>query len=146
MQQKAAPENAHSQAMGALTPDEIDGVEEPIVLRYFETLNRGDFEATSALFATDGVLQPPFETEVRGPAAIAAYLQKEAVGIILYPHQGVAEALEDGCIDYEVMGRVQTSLFSVNVAWKFIVSPQKKILLAKVKLLASLQELTKLRP
>lgn len=146
MQQKAASENAHSQAIGTLTTDEIDGVEEPIVLRYFETLNEGDFEATSALFASDGVLQPPFEPEVRGPAAIAAYLQKEAVGIILYPRQALAETLEDGCIDYAVMGRVQTSLFSVNVAWKFILSPQKELLLAKVKLLASLQELAKLRP
>lgn len=36
----------------------IEGIAEPTVLRYFETLNAGDFDDTSALFAADGTMRP----------------------------------------------------------------------------------------
>ncbi len=31
----------------------IEDITEPTILRYFETLNEGDFEATAALFTVD---------------------------------------------------------------------------------------------
>ena len=58
----------------------IEGITEPTILRYFETLNAGDFEAGAALFAPDGVMYPPFESGITGSGAIANYLQQEAQG------------------------------------------------------------------
>jgi hypothetical protein len=59
---------------GALHPSpiSIEGVTEVTILHYFETLNAGEFEATSRLFAEDGVLQAPFEQPIVGRGAIAA--------------------------------------------------------------------------
>lgn len=124
----------------------IDEVNEASILNYFETFNRGEFEATSALFASDGVLQPPFEQGIVGRAAIATYLQKEATGFLAFPHQCVIQTLENGCTEYLVNGKVQTPLFTVNVSWQFVLSPWKEIFFARIKLLASLPELLKFRP
>ncbi|MBW4470089.1 MAG: ketosteroid isomerase family protein [Stenomitos rutilans HA7619-LM2] len=123
----------------------IVGMSEPIVLRYFETLNQGDFEATGQLFATDGAMQPPFERPVVGADAIVAFLQTEAKDFTLQPQQGVVQLLNDGCKEVNVTGKVQTPLFSVNVSWQFILNTENKLLLAKIKLLASPQELLRLR-
>lgn len=123
----------------------IAGITQPTVLRYFETLNTGDFEAASSLFAIDGVLQPPFEASIVGPEAIATYLKAEAQGIALKPQQGTATALEDDCTEIQITGRVKTTLFEVNVSWRFILSSQQEILLAKIKLLASPKELLNLQ-
>lgn len=123
----------------------IAGVSEPIIVRYFETLNQGDFEATGQLFAVDGELHPPFEKPVVGADAIAAYLQDEAKGFMLQPRQGVVQLLDDGSKEVQVTGKVQTPLFSVNVSWRFVLNHDNKLLLAKIKLLASPQELLQLR-
>ncbi len=64
---------------------QIEGITEPSVLRYFETLNAGEFEATAALFAEDGVMHPPFESGIVGPNAIAAYLNKKPKILKLTP-------------------------------------------------------------
>lgn len=120
-------------------------IDHPVISQYFETLNAGAFEATRQLFAADGVLQPPFEAPIVGPEAIAAYLEAEAKGFILQPQQATKDLLEDGGTEFQVVGRVQTPVFSVNVAWLFILNPHQEILLAKIKLLASLQELVKFR-
>jgi hypothetical protein len=124
----------------------IEGITQPTILRYFEALNAGDFDAASILFAIDGALQPPFEASIVGAEAIATYLKAEAQGITLKPREGTATALEDGCTEIQITGRVKTTLFEVNVAWRFILSPQQEILLAKIKLLASPKELLNLRP
>ncbi|MBC7972768.1 MAG: nuclear transport factor 2 family protein [Verrucomicrobia bacterium] len=123
----------------------IVGVNEPVISRYFETLNEGAFQATSQLFAADGEMQPPFEQAVVGENAIAAYLQTEARGFNLQPRQGVVQLLDDGCTEVQVVGKVQTPLFSVNVSWLFALNSEKKLLLVRIKLLASSQELLGLR-
>jgi hypothetical protein len=128
-----------------LTSIAIDGITEPTIFRYFETLNAGDFEATSTLFAAEGVLQPPFEAAIVGPEAIVTYLQAEASGMQLQPREAVATPLDDGCTEFQVSGKVKTALFSVNVSWLFVLSPQQEILLAKIKLLASPKELLNLK-
>lgn len=123
----------------------IDGIVEPTILRYFETLNAGKFELTAALFSASGALHPPFENPVVGLDAIAAYLQAEAQGMQLYPRQGIVEQLEDGQLQVQVTGKVQTPWFGVNVSWLFLLNQEREITSATVKLLASPQELLNLR-
>jgi len=123
----------------------IAGITKPTVLRYFETLNAGDFEATANLFAEEGVLHAPFEEPIIGSSSIATYLKTEARGMQLEPQQGVSQILEDGNVEVQVSGRVQTSAFGINVAWLFLLNSDQKILSATVKLLASPQELLTLR-
>ncbi|XGV95877.1 MAG: ketosteroid isomerase family protein [Leptolyngbya sp. BL-A-14] len=136
--------NASSEA-SVLTPLAIAGVSEATVLRYFETLNASNFQATGKLFAAEGMLQPPFEKPVVGAEAIVAYLQAEAKDLILQPRQGNSRLLEDGSTEITVTGKVQTPLFSVNVSWLFMLDHEHNLLLAKIKLLASPQELLSLR-
>ncbi len=124
----------------------IAGITKPAVLGYFETLNAGDFEATANLFAEDGVLRAPFEEPIIGKSSIATYLKTEARGMQLEPQQGISQILEDGQIEVQVSGRVQTSAFGVNVGWLFVLNSHQKILSVTVKLLASPQELLNLRP
>ena len=127
---------------GAIT---IEGITEPTILRYFETLNAGDFEAGAALFAPDGVMYPPFESGITGSAAIANYLQQEAQGMNLEPREGIINPVENDCLEVQVAGKVQTSLFGVNVSWLFVLNQQREILTTKIKLLASPQELLNMR-
>ncbi|MBD0386076.1 ketosteroid isomerase family protein [Nostoc sp. XA013] len=124
---------------------QIEGITETNVLRYFETLNAGEFEATAALFAIDGVMRPPFESDIVGIDAIAAYLKQEGQNIKAYPKTGIAEALENATIQVQVTGKAQTSWCSVNVLWLFILNQQGQISYTKIKLLASPQELLSLR-
>lgn len=123
----------------------IEGINEPVVLRYFQTMNAGDYQATAALFADMGAMHPPFEQPIEGQEAIATYLEAEAKGMQLLPRQGIAESLEDGQTQFQVTGKVQTPLFGVNVTWIFILNAERKFLYAKIKLLASPQELLGLR-
>jgi hypothetical protein len=108
-------------------------------------LNASDFEACALLFAADGVIHPPFESGIVGPEAIAAYLYQEAQGIKLEPRQGVSQSLEGDRLEVQVTGKAQTSLFGVNVSWLFVLNQQCEISFAKIKLLASPQELINLR-
>ncbi|BAY40501.1 hypothetical protein NIES2111_48860 [Nostoc sp. NIES-2111] len=123
----------------------ITGITETAILQYFATLNAGEFAATAALFADDGVMYPPFESAMVGPDAIATYLQQEAQGIKADPREGLEEVLEDGQVQIQVSGKAQTSWCGVNVLWQFILNQQKQITYTKIKLLASPQELMALR-
>ena len=124
----------------------IAGITKPAVLRYFETLNAGDFAATANLFAEDGVLHAPFEDPIIGKSSIGTYLKTEARGMRLEPQQGISQVLEDGLVEIQVSGRVQTSAVGINVAWLFLLNSHEEILSVTVKLLASPQELLNLRP
>ena len=124
----------------------IAGNTKPAKLRYFETINAGDFEATANLFADDGVLHAPFEEPIIGKSSIATYLKTEARGMQLEPQQGISKILEDGTVEVQVSGRVQTSAFGINVGWLFLLNAHQEILAVTVKLLASPQELLNLRP
>ncbi|GAA6620206.1 YybH family protein [Scytonema sp. NUACC26] len=124
---------------------QIQGVTEPTILRYYQTLNSGDFEATAALFAEDGVMHPPFESGIVGRDAIAHYLQQEAQGIIAEPREGISEPLNEEQIQFQVTGKAQTSWCGVNVLWFFTLNQQRQIVYTKIKLLASPQELLALQ-
>ncbi len=123
----------------------IQGVSQVGILHYFETLNAGEFEQTAALFAPNGVMHPPFESGIVGQNAIATYLQQEAQGLKAYPSQGTSEILEDEQIKVQVTGKAHTSWCSVNVAWLFTLNQQQEITSVHIKLLASPEELLKLR-
>lgn len=141
---KNALPQTFSEAVAKSDSAEIEGIAQPIILQYFETLNAGDFEATSQLFATEGMLQPPFEAIVTGSEAIAAYLKQEAKGFVLLPQKG-RKVLESSNAEFLVLGRVQTPWFTVNVSWTFVLNLNNQIVLTKVNLLASLQELMHMR-
>lgn len=123
----------------------IEGITESVVVRYFETMNAGDYDAAASLFAETGVMQPPFEEPIEGRDAIATYLKAEAKGMKLSPKKGIAETLEDDQTQIQVSGKVQTPVFGVNVSWIFILNLQQEILFTKIKLLASPQELLSIR-
>lgn len=123
----------------------IEGVDRDKIRRYFETLNAGEFERTSSLFAPQGQLIPPFEEPIVGPEAIAAYLQQEARGMNLRPKRGEITATAGGTEEVKISGEVKTALFTVKVGWLFILDRDEQILSVTVKLLASLAELASLR-
>ena len=122
----------------------IEGIKESVIVDYFATINREEFELTAALFTPEGKLLAPFEKPIIGQEAIALYLTKEAKGMKLLPLQGTSEPAEDNSTLIIVTGKVQTSLFKVNVAWHFNFN-QQKITTAQIKLLASPQELLGLK-
>jgi len=125
----------------------IEQVTHSSVLSYFSTFNAGDFDATAELFAEDGALRPPFEDPIVGNEAIAAYLHKEATGMQIYPRKGetLPHDLPDDDLEIQVKGYVQTPIFGVNVGWLFVITPQSTLRSVRIKLLASPQELLKLR-
>ncbi|MDP5017094.1 nuclear transport factor 2 family protein [Anabaena sp. UHCC 0187] len=125
---------------------QIEGVTETTILNYFTTLNAGEFKQTAALFAEDGVMHPPFESAILGQQAIASYLDQEAQDIKAYPQQGMSENLPDHHIQIQVTGKAETSWCGVNVLWLFILNQNQQIITAKIKLLASPQDLLSLRP
>ncbi len=123
----------------------IANIEEATIINYFATINQEDFTDTAALFTTDGELLAPFEPPIIGPEAIASYLSKEARGMKLIPQQGIYEPVEDENQKIKIVGKVKTSLFSVNAAWYFSLNQNRQITTAKIKLLASPQELLGLK-
>ncbi len=124
---------------------EIQGINEPTIQQYFQSLNAADYEKTASLFAENGVMHPPFESGIVGRDAILSYLNKEAIDIKACPREGKNEALEDSLTQTKVAGKVETPWFAVNVSWLFILNENLQILDVKIKLLASPQELLSLR-
>lgn len=113
--------------------------------QYFDTLNAGEFAATAALFSQTGVMKPPFDQALAGPAAIAAYLEQQAQGMKLEPQEARVEPEAEALTPIQVRGKVHTSLLGVNVGWLFHLNDQGQIERASIKLLASPQELLNLR-
>ena len=122
----------------------IEGITQPAITNYFTTFNRSEFTQTASLFAEDGELIAPFEKPIIGREKIAAYLDREAKGMTVLPKQGIYDSESDSN-SYKVVGKVKTSLFSVNVAWFFTLNFDRQIAIAEIKLLASPQELLGLK-
>ena len=122
----------------------IEGISEPAIANYFLTINQEEFTQTASLFVEDGEMHAPFEKPIVGREKIASYLEKEATGMKLLPVQGVCET-EDDIERFKVLGKVRTSMFSVNAAWYFILNPKGQLKSARIRLLASPQELLNLQ-
>ncbi|MEO1590231.1 MAG: ketosteroid isomerase family protein [Cyanobacteria bacterium J06632_22] len=117
-----------------------------VVLSYFEFFNLSQYQQVAALFAEDGRLFPPFESPIVGQQHIAQYLTKEADGMTITVSNSETELLEDGRLQVDVRGKVTALVFQVNVAWRFLLTPDQAIESVKVDLLATLEELFKIRP
>jgi hypothetical protein len=122
----------------------IAGITKSAISDYFATVNQAEFSKTAALFAENGSLLAPFTKPIRGRASITAYLTQEARGMELLPQQGICET-ESAFEQYQILGKVKTTLFSVNVAWYFTLNSESQISTVQVKLLASPQELLSLQ-
>jgi hypothetical protein len=126
----------------------IAGIDNFTVLSYMETMNAFDFEAAVSLFAEDGALQPPFQRPIVGKESILVYMREECQGLKLMPEQGISEAVEGGFTQIKVTGKVQTPWFGasvgMNLAWRFLLTPQGKIFFVAIDLLASPKELINL--
>jgi hypothetical protein len=133
--------------MAQRTQVTIEGVTNPTVLGYINSMNAFDFEAAVNLFAPKGALQPPFQKPIVGQEAILAYMREECVGLKMMPERGVSEVV-DGYTQIKVTGKVQTPWFGasvgMNIAWRFLIDPQGKIFFVAIDLLASPQELLNL--
>ncbi|WP_310417671.1 nuclear transport factor 2 family protein [Chamaesiphon sp. OTE_8_metabat_110] len=123
----------------------IEGIEEPTIVAYFSTLNRGEFGAAAELFAETGCLQPPFENPIEGRDTIAKYLATEARGMILCPTAGAMLLRDDRIVQYHLQGQVKTNYFAINVSWLMQLNAAREIVLVEVKLLAALEELLKFK-
>ena len=117
-----------------------------IVLRYFTLFNLGEYQQVAELFATDGCLYPPFENPVVGREEIAQYLIKEAEGMTVSLLDAEIQSEESTCLQVNVRGNVTALVFKVKVVWCFILTADSKIESVRVDLVATLEELLKIRP
>lgn len=117
-------------------------IEIETVQQYFETFNAAQFEATAGLFAIDAIMHAPFKTEVAGRDAIAQYLQTEAKGMQATPQDVV---IQDDQTQIQVTGYAKYAGFKVNIVWTFHLNPAQEITDVYIKLVASAQELLKMR-
>ncbi|MGP1382527.1 MAG: hypothetical protein ACTS2F_03150 [Thainema sp.] len=135
---------------------QIAGIEHPTVICYFDWLNQEAYDQAVTLFTEDGILYAPFESGIQGRSAIADYLKTEAKGMQLQPREGVVQPIDDESEDepenvpdeiYQILvtGKVQTSVFGVNVQWTFTLNQDDQLTAVRVKLLASPKELLNLR-
>jgi hypothetical protein len=126
----------------------IQGIDNGTVLSYMENMNAFDFPAAVALFVEEGALKPPFQEPIVGQEKILAYMRDECYGLKLLPEQGVSEPSEGGFTQIKVMGKVQTPWFSdsasINLAWRFLLTPEGKIFFVGIDMLSSPQELMNL--
>ena len=123
----------------------IEDIQSQVIHNYFLTLNENDFEEFAALFSPDGVLFPPFESAIAGRDAICQYLQTTGIEVKAFPQSGTVQPEENGITVYQISGNVQTSYFKVNVIWIIELNPKEQIVSAKIKLLATLQDLLHLK-
>jgi len=126
----------------------IEGVINPTVNAYMDLLNANDFDQLIQLFLADGALQPPFQKPIVGRDGILSFFREECQHLRLLPERGFAEPTEGNFTQIKVTGKVQTPWFGasvgMNVAWRFLLSPDGKIYFVAIDLLATPAELLKL--
>lgn len=126
----------------------IEGITNETILSYMNNLNANDFDALIELFVSDGALQPPFRKPIVGKQEILRFFREECQNLKLIPERGVAEPAEEGYTQIKVTGKCQTPWFGagvgMNIAWRFLLSPDNKIFFVAIDLLASPKELLNL--
>jgi hypothetical protein len=126
----------------------IEGIDNPTILSYMDNLNANDFDALIELFAPDGALQAPFQKPIVGKDAVLRFFREDCQNLKLIPERGVVEPAEDGFTQIKVTGKVQTPWFGagvgMNMAWRFLLTPDGKIFFVAIDLLASPKELLNL--
>jgi Orange carotenoid protein, N-terminal/Nuclear transport factor 2 (NTF2) domain len=136
------------QAAASRTLVTIAGITNQTVLEYMNNLNANDFDVLISLFAEDGALQPPFQRPIVGKAAVLKFFQEECQNLKLLPEQGIMEPADGDYTQIKVTGKVQTAWFGagvgMNMAWRFLLTPDNKIFFVAIDLLASPKELLNL--
>jgi len=126
----------------------IEGVDNPTVLSYMDNLNANDFDTLIELFTSDGALQPPFQKPIIGKESVLRFFKEDCQNLKLLPEVGVVEPAQDGYTQIKVTGKVQTPWFGagvgMNMAWRFLLTPENKIFFVAIDLLASPKELLNL--
>ncbi len=126
----------------------ISGIDNPTVLSYMDNMNANDFDELIKLFAPDGALQAPFQRPIVGTEAVMRFFREDCQNLKLLPEQGVIEPADDGFTQIKVTGKVQTPWFGagvgMNMAWRFLLTPDNKIFFVAIDLLASPKELLNL--
>lgn len=107
------------------------------IVRYFETLNAGEFYETALLFTESGQLAPPFDDIVHGQDAIAHYLAQEAVGMKFFAREIQVKSPRR----VTAHGYVETPWFTVNTVWYFEFDAIHKLSRVEIKLQAHPEEL-----
>lgn len=134
--------------MAQRTQVTIEGVDNQTILSYMNNLNANDFDALIELFTPDGALQPPFQKPIVGKEAVLRFFREDCQNLKLIPEKGVVEPASDGYTQVKVTGKVQTPWFGagvgMNMAWRFLLSPDNKIFFVAIDLLASPKELLNL--
>jgi Orange carotenoid protein, N-terminal/Nuclear transport factor 2 (NTF2) domain len=123
----------------------IKGIDNPTVLSYMDNMNANDFDELIKLFTPDGALQAPFQRPIVGTDAVYRFFREDCQNLKLLPEQGVIEPADDGFTQIKVTGKVQTPWFGagvgMNMAWRFLLTPDNKIFFVAIDLLASPKEL-----
>jgi Orange carotenoid protein, N-terminal/Nuclear transport factor 2 (NTF2) domain len=123
----------------------IQGIDNPTVLSYMDNMNANDFDELIKLFTPDGALQAPFQRPIVGTEAVLRFFREDCQNLKLLPEQGVLEPADDGFTQIKVTGKVQTPWFGagvgMNMAWRFLLTPDNKIFFVAIDLLASPKEL-----
>lgn len=135
-------------SMEQRTQVSIEGISNETVTSYMNNLNANDFDALIELFTPDGALQPPFRKPIVGKEAVLRFFREECQNLKLIPERGVSEDAADGYTQVKVTGTCQTPWFGagigMNIAWRFLLSPDGKIFFVAIDLLASPKELLNL--
>ena len=119
----------------------IEDIQSQVIHNYFLTLNENKFDEFVALFSPNGSLFPPFESAIAGRDAICQYLQTTGIEVKAFPQSGTVQPENDGITVYQISGNVKTSYFTVNVVWIIELNAEQQIVSAKIKLLATLEDL-----
>lgn len=126
----------------------IAGIDNPTVLSYMNNMNANDFDELIKLFTPDGALQAPFQRPIVGTEAVLRFFREDCQNLKLMPEQGIVEPADDGFTQIKVTGKVQTPWFGagvgMNMAWRFLLTPDNKIFFVAIDLLASPKELLNL--
>jgi hypothetical protein len=113
-----------------------------------DNMNANDFETLIELFTSDGALQPPFQKPIIGKESVLRFFKEDCQNLKLLPERGVVEPAQDGYTQIKVTGKVQTPWFGagvgMNMAWRFLLTPENKIFFVAIDLLASPKELINL--
>jgi Orange carotenoid protein, N-terminal/Nuclear transport factor 2 (NTF2) domain len=136
------------QAIDQRSKVSISGIDNPTVLSYMDNMNANDFDELIKLFTPDGALQAPFQRPIVGTEAVLRFFREDCQNLKLLPEQGVIEPADDGFTQIKVTGKVQTPWFGagvgMNMAWRFLLTPENKIFFVAIDLLASPKELLNL--
>ncbi|AFZ03294.1 orange carotenoid-binding protein [Calothrix sp. PCC 6303] len=126
----------------------IEGIDNATVLSYMNNMNANDFDALIELFTADGALQPPFQRPIVGKEAVFRFFREECQNLKLLPERGIIEPADENYTQIKVTGKVQTPWFGagvgMNMAWRFLLTPDNKIFFVAIDLLASPKELLNL--